>query len=260
MGDYCLVRVGVSSELMRILQERVPEESGSQESTKKRSIFPWQRRREAHIAEKNRQQRLLEDTKCRQDFLQQIMEDRNHSYIVTEEPVPFLEGWEFRGYYEEEWVMHIMQYATLNHFVILGKAECIPRLMLQYVQRMKSLKWVLLQRQYGEAEEELVEEIYEEYGLAVEVRLLEEEGDWRRMRLACKIPMVLVDFCEEEKISAADVARGSIWLDMNASEVKRCRLEDRNTGIAYFSLKKEWKRPQNALYQLDTNSKNGYNT
>jgi len=76
----------------------------------------------------------------------------------------------------------------------------------------------------------------------------------------CLHPSLVLDFSEADRIATADVPRGSIWLDMAASEEKRRRIEDRNTGIRYFSLKKEWKQPQKALNHLDTTSKNGYNT
>lgn len=268
MRDYRLVRVGVSEELLRILQE---QELGACESetsevdgkARKRFCLPWTRLQPKHrmrTAALLRQQRLKEEAKIRQEFVQELLEDRDHSYFVTEEPVSFLEGWSFRGYFEAEWVLHMMKYAGLNHFVILGEAECIPTLVLRYVRNMKSLRWFLTQRQFREEQSLLVEDIYEEYGLAVELRLLEEEGDLRRLRLVCKLPTIVIDFCEEERVSAADVAKGSIWLDMTSSETKRHRLEDRNTEIAYFSLKKEWKQPQKALNYLDTISKNGYNT
>ena len=268
MGDYRLVRVGVSRELLRILQEKENIEgvSGNKEPERQgmgRLCPPWKRwekKRRLRRAELLRQQRLLEEAKIRQEFVQELLEDRDHSYFATEEPVPFLEGWSFRGYLEEEWVLHMMKYASFNHFIILGEAECIPTLVLRYVRGMKSLRWFLTKRQFREAESLLVEDIYEEYGLAVEVRLLEEERDLRKLCLVCKLPTVVIDFCEEERVSAADVAEGSIWLDMTSSETKRHRLEERNTKIAYFSLKKEWKQPQKALNYLDTISKNGYNT
>lgn len=268
MGDYRLVRVGASRELLRILQEKEPIEcvSGNKEPERQgmgRLCPPWtrwQKKRRLRMAELLRQQSLLEEAKIRQEFVQELLEDRDHSYFVAEEPVPFLEGWSFRGYFEEEWVLHMMKYAGLNHFVILGEAACIPKLLLRYVRSMKSLRWFLPERQFREAESTLVEAIYEEYGLAVEVRLLEEERDFRKLRLVCKLPVVVIDFCEEERVSAADVAKGSIWLDMTSSETKRHRLEERNTKNAYFSLKKEWKQPQKALNYLDTISKNGYNT
>lgn len=291
MGMYRLVKVGVPRELWRILQEKEPEECGQRASAREEALagkaalpgrtvlvgengFPLKekrtgrgwgrlgfgRKRKMRAVERSRQKRLLEEENCRQKFVEELLVDREHSYFVTDEPVSLFKGWDFRGYFEEEWVLYMMQHATLNHFVILGKAECIPQIILQYVRRMKSMRWVLLERQFGEEEQELVDMIYDEYGLAVEVRLLDEERDYHRMRLNCQVPTVLIDFCEEEKISGADVAKGSIWLDMTSSEVKRQRLEGRSEGIHYFSLKKEWKQPQKPPYQLDTTSKNGYNT
>lgn len=287
MGMYHLVKVGVSRELWRILREKEPEEcEGHQKMVaekkalvrglgfgggdelllkekkngKFREWFDWGRKRKVRVAERNRQQRLLEEEGVRRRFIEEFLVDREHSYFVTDEPVSLLEGWSFRGYFEEEWVLYLMRHGDLNHFVILGKAECIPQIFLQYVRRMKSMRWVLLERQFGEEEQELVDVIYDEYGLAVEVRLLNEEKDYRRMRLNCQVPTVVIDFCEEEKISGADVAEGSIWLDITSSELKRQRLEGHNSGIRYFSLKKEWKQPEKALYKLDTTSKNGYNT
>lgn len=262
MGTYHLVKVGVSSTLWRILREQDLEENNAEKSEEDGvlSVLHFRKKRERRRREIARQQRLIREAECRQSFLQELLEDREHSYFVAEESIPILEGWTFRGYWEEEWVMHLMQHATLNHFVILGTAECIPVIILKYVRKMKSLRWILQERQFGDVEQELVEEIYEEYGLAVEVKLLKEEKDYRRMQLVCPQPVVVVDFSEEPRIPTSDVGKGSIWLDMSALEEKRRRLEERNTGIAYFSLKKEWKQPQKALYQLDTNSKNGYNT
>ena len=172
MGDYRLVRVGVSKELWRILQEREPENAGSEReenrALEQRGWFkrlsgklPWNRlkeqlrtQRSLRLRETVRQQRLAAEAERRQQFVAEIMEDRDHSYFVTQEPIAFLEGWSFRGYAEEEWVLHLMQYASGNHFVILGKADCIPRLLLRYVKHMKSLKWWITGRQFGEAEQE----------------------------------------------------------------------------------------------------------
>lgn len=262
MGTYHLVKVGVYSKLWCILREKDLEEqnAGKLEEDGVLRVFQFRKKREHRRKEIARQQRLAREVECRQKFLQELLEDREHSYFVTEEPIPILEGWRFRGYWEEEWVVHLMQHATLNHFVLLGTAECIPIILLKFIRKMKSLRWILQERQFGQAEQELVEEIYEEYGLAVEVRLLEEEKDYRRMQLVCPLPVVVMDFSNEMRIPTADVSKGSIWLDMSSLEEKRRRLEERNTGIAYFSLKKEWKQPQKAPYQLDTNSKNGYNT
>ena len=85
---------------------------------------------------------------------------------------------------------------------------------------------------------------------------------WKRryLRLRSLFPVTVLDFSGEEKMSCTDLAEGSRWLDMESSEYKRERLERQSSKAAYFSLKKEWKEPQKALYQLDTIPKNGYNT
>lgn len=254
MGFYHLVKIGVPSKLWQILSEQSKEKVQSSMG-EQRELFRSRR----YDNRRHRKQTAVRE-RCRQKFLQELLVDREHSYFVTDEPIPILEGWSFRGYWEEQWVMHLMEYAVLNHFVLLGTTECIPVALLRYVRKMKTLRWILLRRQYRETEQELAEIICEEYGLAVDVRLLEEEKEYRRMAFVCPFPVVVVDFSEEPRIPVADVARNSIWLDMSALEEKRRRIEERNTGIAYFSLKKEWKQPEKALYQLDTISKNGYNT
>ena len=63
-------------------------------------------------------------------------------------------------------------------------------------------------------------------------------------------------------MQTAGVARGSIWLDLYSVEEKQKKMECRNPGIFYFSLKKKWKQVQkvrNMPFFLDTAKENGYN-
>ncbi len=259
MGDYRLVQVGVSSDFMRILQGT---ELPACENGRKTGRVVWKKSRRVHEkeAERLRRKHLAEETVLRQSFLREIVTDIDRSSFYCEETMPFLRGWQFQGYTEEEWVQHMMRYISLHHFTFLGRVHFMPRLLLPYVKRMKSMRWILPMRLYGEAEREIVEDICEEYGLLVEVQLLECEEDYRRLRLTGLQPQMIVDFSGAEKISAADLPEGSIWLDMEACEAKRTRIEERDQKILYFSLKKEWKQPQKALFYLDTAHKNGYNT
>jgi len=220
MGDYRLVRFGISPEFLRILQEK-------------------------------------KDGR----FLRRILSgDLDRSSFVCQEPIPFLEGWSFTGYLQEEWLAHMMGYACPPHFIILGRVNCLPWLLAPYLKKLKSLRWILPERQYGEGEQDYADEICRQYGLAVETQLLEEAADYRRLRLGSFLPVTVLDFSGEEKMSCAGLAAGSRWLDMESSEMKRERLQRQSAKVAYFSLKKEWKEPQKALYQLDTIPKNGYNT
>ena len=223
----------------------------------------WRRRRrqKKQQAEQQWERALLED------FLHQILKDPEQSFVVCEEALPFFNRWEFNGYFETDWVKHMLRYAkeepqafVFPHFLVLGQARCLAEILYTCAGKMKSLKWILPARQFREELQELVEDIYDEYGLAVDVHLLEDEDAYRKTRISCALPTVVLDFSEADRVPTADIAKGSLWLDMASSEEKRRRIEERNTGIHYFSLKKEWKQPQKALFHLDTNSKNGYNT
>ena len=191
---------------------------------------------------------------------EEIAKEEDHCCVVCQEAIPSLGRLDFHGYFEEDWVRHMMRYVNSPHFVILGQAACLPQILYSFVRKMKSLKWMMPARQFRPQFQDLVDDFCEEYGLAVDLRLVEEEADYRRCGLLCTIPSVIVDFSEEEKIPATAVAGESVWIDMVSSEEKQRRLEERNLGIAYFSLKKEWKQPQKAVNHLDTISKNGYNT
>ena len=273
MGDYRLVRVGVSPDFLRLLQGKEVVEGKVGKACEKSDVRVengtvlhriglWKRRsrRLEKEAERRKHARLMEEASVREEFLQDIVTDIDRSSFFCKEKIPFLEGWQFRGYLEEEWVQHMMKYIGLPHLVFLGRVPFLYRLLLPYMKRSKTVRWILPKHQYGEAEQDLVEDICEQYGLLVEVQLLESEKDYCRLRLTGKQPVVIVDFSEEDRITAADLPAGSIWLDMGASETKEARMEERQQKILYFSLKKEWKQPEKALFYLDTTHKNGYNT
>ena len=220
MGDYRLVRFGISPELLRILQEK-------------------------------------KDGR----FLRRILSgDSDRCCFVCEVPIPFLEGWQFDGYLQEEWLAHMMGYAKPPHFLVLGRVNCLPWLLEPFLRKLKSLRWILPARQFGQGEQTFVDEICRQYGLAVDVRLLDSAVDYKQLRTESVFPVTVLDFSGEEKMSCADLAAGSSWLDMESMETKRERLERQSAKTAYFSLKKEWKEPQKALFQLDTIPKNRYNT
>ncbi|MBQ2803808.1 MAG: hypothetical protein IJF07_07915 [Lachnospiraceae bacterium] len=280
MGDYRLIQIGMCEHFLRVCQGKGLNTSNSAEMefadsrlTSKEQTKKGQTGKKITImsliekvswvtAAKKRYEMecAKREEAMRWKFFREIIEDRDHSFIVCQDEIPFLTGLNFREYLEEDWIMHMMGYARLPHYLILGKVYGLYTIIRHYAREMKSLKWILLRRQFKEEDREFVEYIYEEYGLTMDVRLIEEEADYKRGGLLSAIPVVVVDFCEEERIPVGAVPRGSIWIDMISSEEKYRRLEERDTGIYYFSLKKEWKQPQKALNILDTTGKNGYNT
>lgn len=251
-GDYHLVKVGMTKELLQICQNSCladPEKGGR--TLESGGIFAgWRRKRQL---QQERAQFLA--------FLQEITFGLETYDCVYEECIPYFAERRFNGYFEAAWVRHMLRYnPPLANILLLGQACCVPEIIYEYARGIKSLKWILPARQFREEQQELVEMLEEEYGLAAQVRLLSEEESYKQIYPVCRVPSLILDFSEADRIPTADVTGGSIWLDMGSSEEKRRRIEDRDTGIRYFSLKKEWKQPQKALNYLDTIGKNGYNT
>ncbi len=134
--------------------------------------------------------------------------------------------------------------ATLPHFIILGTAEGIFPIIEAYAARMKSLRWILTEAEYDQDLADFVEDFYTEYGLAIELELLEDVAALKRLRLFCKEAVNMVDFTGEAYMAAQAVPEGSIWLDMFSVEEKKRRILARDKKVAYISMKELWKIAQ----------------
>lgn len=252
--DYCLIWAGVP-----------PFVWGRKE---------WSNREACRIAEWQIAIRLLSDNPYQ---ISCVYEDALRKALVAENlrkiwcanwPV-----WEFDAYHERKWAQKLMPYAKHNHFVIVGDAPCLPELLCENAARMRSIRWILQEEQYTCEVREFIDDFYEENGLVIEAEVLrtgDTQGARNLMRITSVLPVNVLDFSGEEKLSACDMAQGSIWIDMDSLEGKCRRMEARPPGISYFSLKKEWGQTalrqkalilwQKAVLNLDTEGKNGYNT
>lgn len=156
----------------------------------------------------------------------------------------------FPEFHELPFVDALMKHNTLTDYLVLGYAPCVLTILRRNARHIRSLRLVL-EEAPGELEE-LLEDLNEEYGLAAAVQLLSDmpaggEASFRSQRIFCLLPSVVLDFSKESHILTADIARDSIWLDMDSQEEKRRRIEERNTGIHYFSMQKEWKELYDGL-------------
>lgn len=161
---------------------------------------------------------------------------------------------EFDGYHEFPYAEELLAYGHSPHFLILGYDRLVPELILSHIRKMKSLRLIL---DYLPKDlEGFLEDLYEEYGLAATFQLLPEtqEHPYRSARILCSRPSVVLDFSGEGRMLTSGVVKDSVWLDMDSMEEKRRRIEERDTGILYISLKKQWAQG------LDTPIKNRYNT
>ena len=156
---------------------------------------------------------------------------------------------EFHGYTERFWTEQVFSQgvrlsASPPHFVILGTAPGLPEVLEAHARRMKSLRWVLLEAEWDEELSAFVEDFYTEYGLAIELQLLEDAAALRRLRLFCGEPVNVVDFTGESYMAVSAAPEGSVWLDMLSVEEKRRRILARGKNITYFSMKEIWKNAQ----------------
>lgn len=151
---------------------------------------------------------------------------------------------EFSAYVHPFWVRELLPQATWFHYVILGTAPCVYSLVEEQAGRMKSLRWIVPERDCSLELQEFVEDFYTEYGLAISLQILPGLVELRRLRLTCSVPTNILDFTGEAYIGIVEVAAGSVWLDMLSVEEKRRRIAGRDRGIAYYSLKERWKTAQ----------------
>lgn len=174
------------------------------------------------------------------------------SYCVCQHPITYFDKWKFTDYREEKWVDYLMHYGTWCHYVVLGNAPCLRTVLPKYVKKMKSLRLFLKESEFDEELEELLDLLFEEYGLTADIQFLEENNGYNKLPALGVLPCNILDFSGEEKVSCWSAAPESIWIDFDGMEEKRRRFENRGGKVDYFSLQKEWK--------LDTTKKNGYNT
>ena len=299
---YLLIKIGMDVEPYRWFVQCLPRRRPRPEITmaggKKLKGWDWinpgyfKERRELRSRRKEWDKyEALVDTlmvRCRanvENMLSELMrelslyvEEQSASWCVYDKAVreillddnPVAEIWgkmwrsgEFTSFTELQWAQQLMPLAEKHHFIVLGKAPCIPELLQQYAERMKSLRWIIDEacaRNHGEELEEFAEDFYQEQGLAVTIEQVQGKYGFERLQLTCKEPSNILDFSGEDKVSTGWAARGSIWLDMWSSEEKCRQINQRNAGIQYFSLREKWRQTQKKSYRLDTVNKNEYNT
>ncbi len=156
----------------------------------------------------------------------------------------------FQKFHQPILIENLLANNHLNHYIILGYDEYIPEILFRHIRQMKSLRLILPSE--NPDIEACIDDIYEDYGLATSLQIVNpqqtsDRGIFRTIRIACEVPSVILDFTGEGHILTADIAKDSIWLDFDSNEEKRHRIEDRNTGITYYSTRKHWKQILNTL-------------
>lgn len=147
---------------------------------------------------------------------------------------------ELADYRTYGWVEPLLPYAVHPDYVLLGTAPCVPEAVRASARGMRSLRWILREKDCGGEEQDFVEEFYEEYGLAIIVQTVQGRNGFRSLCLEAAKPVCVLDFTDEVKFFWGGLAPGSVWLDFSSQEEKGRRMERLAPGISYFSMKKLW--------------------
>lgn len=149
---------------------------------------------------------------------------------------------EFDGYLQPFWMERLLSRAIHYDYVILGNCSGIYALLEKRARQIRSLRWLLPEAEYDGELSDFAENLYMEYGLAIETETFQSREAFRKMRLVCGKPVNILDFTGDMYFCRAEAAEGSVWLDMSAREEKRYRIAGRPGGIRYESLKEMWKQ------------------
>lgn len=169
---------------------------------------------------------------------------------------------EFTEYNAYRWVRPLLAETKPMDYVLIGRAACIPRVLDNCAKKMKSLTW-LFEGDYQEGDnaiQELIEDFYDDYGLLINLQNIQRKGKaaWRE-DMAGRTVCVL-DFSEQDDMTALTLGENSIWIDFTSSEGKKLKLERRIIGLQYVSLKQYWTdcKRKECIFQNSSTGGNGY--
>lgn len=218
-----------------------------------------ERRRQEEAAERYRQRLTLLEDAVEQTArrLKQALDEVDggldiHSvyelelaFLAGEEGIAGIWGrcWgmpEFRDYRAPRWAVPLAEQAVGPHFVLLGTAEAVPEVLGRCAGRMKSLRWILPAEEWDAEAQDLAEDFYEEYGLAI------SPEPWTGGRASLRLseggpPVCVLDFAGGETAYGGVLPEGSVWIDFCSAEEMERRFLRRKTGVNYVSLKKYWR-------------------
>lgn len=138
------------------------------------------------------------------------------------------------------------------HCFVLGYENYVPQILASFFKRIRTLTFIVA----GECPMQLtdyLEELAWEEGVAANVQELSDKAGYRKLRLQCDTPALVLDFTGEEKVAPTGAVQSLIWIDMDSLEAKKHKILVKSGETVYFSMKEEWGR-------LDTVDKNRYNT
>ncbi len=174
---------------------------------------------------------------------------------------------EFTSYIHPFWVEQLVGDEICvhlpRHVLIIGRHTGVNWFLRKYAPHLKSINWLLPERDCEQGFEQFLEDFYEEFGLVIGCRTYSDEIMLRRENISGSERTLVFDFAGGENLPAVKLAEGSLWVDLYASESKQRKVQSAYPALTYISLKSKWKQAQksrNKPFVLDIVGGNGYNT
>lgn len=222
---------------------------------------------------RHRLKKLREQTLgCIRGEIAPLLDEFGDNYLLTDDRAKsagfpaMLSLPEFDAYDGPKWIRRLLGQAVYADFVVLGDAPCLNRILCELAPRMKTLLWIAPDRAARDQTEEFAEDFYQEYGLAMDLQFLPEDGAYSRIRIPdghYRHPVNVLDFTGEKYLPVFSPPEGSVWLDFASLTEKERRIDARRMKVRYVSLRKQWSgrsRGRTGGLLLDTTGKNRYNT
>lgn len=220
----------------------------------------------------NRQQLLQNELEALAEEIDKKVDYPNECFFVLDDELEngfFERQWERVSnyvklrqvdYIQGPWTAKLITDGKFADFVVLGYKWELLRPLWQKADRIKSLEWYMTRREWNRDVREFVEELEWEYGLLVNVHLLDTEKGYEKILWHLKSPVKILDATGETKVKVCGIPKGSLYVDLYSMREKNKEIADRGLPITYFCVKNQWKLWQKDGANLDTTGKNGYNT
>lgn len=251
LQDYRLIRLVISETIVKTNRRRT---GGPGLPLVKPLTRLWGRVCAAVRSRLQRRRQKRERMRLREKLLQELaplLDEQGDNALVYADSVPG-DNWvrfllplpEFDGYLEKRWIQELLPHARHAHFVVLGNVPCLQELLCSLAPRMKDLLWIAPDMTYAEQLEEFAEDFFQEYGLAMDLHFLPDNGTYGQIRIRDERygePVNVLDFTGEKYVPVFNPPEGSVWLDMASVGEKERRIGARRLKCSYYSLRKIWR-------------------
>lgn len=242
-----VVRCGLSGQAVELLDRDIPVETVSDRGRIRRIVdwiagrifgrlvSRWQAKRRVQLAQV--QKRALTEK-----IVSYWGEDYNTA-CVCRPAITCFAKWEFTDYMNMTFVSLVIKQACLPYYLVLGTCNELREMLLLRVRRIKQLSVWVIKKDYEDRLENLIDELYEEYGLAVKLQIIDRD-DYRHLNVTTALTCNILDCTGEENIRVSGVSKGCRWFDLGNSGDKYRKIENTCRDVIYYSVVDMFENPE----------------